>query len=267
MQTPAGVSPMGSRADRAEQRTESRMAREQRRAEKGQQTVGILSTLTGRTWERPTFEMPMLTPERDLTFLGTDRGGRRWFAHKRYGELVEGRTVDATRQELPNSVLVEIDHNTFRLFGNVSAPGTFERLTNTVDRPVRPPKPHRPVDALGHLFLTAPRPERIAASPQAVTVRAAEDQARGPAAILERLSRAGATVRLSTDRLDLVVTTSGGILGAGVLELIDRAGPLLVAHLNGEPLACTVSKHKGSVLATTFALGGAPWCGDCGGAS
>jgi hypothetical protein len=231
--------------------------------------VNALSTLIrgqSKPWERPVFDMPALTSERDLTFLGADRGGRRWFSHKRYGEMAEGPIVDASRQELPNSVLVEIGPDKYRLYGSLSAPGTYQRLTSMAVRAPKPPKPHRPVDALGHLWLVAPRSQRPSAT--VVGGRGAEPEpAAGPAGILERLAQAGATVRLSTDRTALVTTTSGGALGPGILELVDRVGPMLVAHLNGTPLACTVSKHDRPTPATTYALGGAPWCGICGGAS
>jgi hypothetical protein len=257
---------MGSRADRAAQRTESQLARDWRRAEKGQSTVGLLSTLTGpRQWEAPSFDMPALTNPADLKPLGTDRMGRKWFSHKKYGEMVETAELEASWQPIPNSVIVEVGRDLFRTFAPPVAPGTYDRLMNAAIRVPRPPAAHRPVDAIGLLFLGRARPERVAASMKTIDIRPAEGPVRGAAQILDRLKRAGATVRLATDKLALVVTTSGGHLGPGVLELVDRTAPLLVAHLNGSPLACTVSKHKTPALATTYALGGAPWCGECDG--
>lgn len=225
--------------------------------------MGLLSTLTNRNWEAPQFVMPMPVPASALKELGIDGGGRHFFASK-YGECIEGLVVDASTRELPNTLLVEVGPNQFRTFGSFAAPGTFERLQSAAPRVPKPPMPHRPVDVLAHLFLITRRPER---HDRFGIVAEAEADARGAPGILGRLARKGATVRLSTDRAALVVTTSGGHLGPGVLELVDRAGPLLLAHLRGESLACTVSKHKTPAHAVSVALGGAPWCGECGGAS
>jgi hypothetical protein len=85
---------------------------------------------------------------------------------------------------------------------------------------------------------------------------------RGVGSIVHTLERKG--VRLDLADGYLVATAPGGRLSQGLREAIEAASPLLVAHLQGHPLTCVVSKHKGEAPeAVTLALGGAPWCGDC----
>lgn len=255
---------MGSRAARAEQRTEAQLAREIRRAQKGRSTVGLLSTLTGpRQWERPEFEMPMPTMALDMKELGVDRGGRHWFSHKKYGECIEGQLIDATNQVLPNSLIVEVGPDKFRSFGSWAAPGTFERLVNTPGRAPIQPKPLKAIDMRELYAPTRSRPQRIIASTSAVRVRSAVEPAKGPAGILGDLAGAGINVALAADREHLAVSTQGGILLPDLTGVVDTFDRLLVAYLRGAPLACEVNEHKRPVEAVTVIVGGAAACAEC----
>jgi hypothetical protein len=234
--------------------------------------ASIVSTIrthvSGGAWAAPQFEQPELLDERDLEPLGTQLGVR-IFRHRkstRYGELRERRGVLTEAQPLPNAALIEQraadGSRTWRAF-DCTPPGEMARIAS---RPVRVPKappPHRPVDSLAHMPMAARRPERAFGSVVGVGILPAEDAARGPAQILARLDRAGVAVRLSTDRIALVVSTSGGHLAPGLLDLVDRAGPLVLAHLRGEPLMCTVGQHEPPAPGISVALGGAPICGEC----
>ncbi len=83
----------------------------------------------------------------------------------------------------------------------------------------------------------------------------------GPGPILEHLKRQGYDVTLSADGSSLVVSAER--YGPGIAELVDIAGGLLLASLQGEPLLCSVSNHRKPTEAVTIALGGTPYCGSC----
>lgn len=213
-------------------------------------------------WQKPRFEQPSPTKASDLTLLGTDSRGRDFYRYKG-SELIERYAhVDGDRQVLPDGPIVPVDGQPgmWRTF-DIVAPGSFEAAKAGKVRHIAP-KPHRPVDSLAHLF-----------TPRNTAVMRDGDHAvappSGPAAMLAALAKDGVQVALSTDGASLAVSTSGGSLAAGgrnvpdVLRLIDRAGALILAHLRGEPLTCTVTKHKTPQPAVSIALGGAPICADC----
>jgi hypothetical protein len=268
---------MGSRADRAEQRTEAQLARESKRAEKGRISVGILSTLTSpRQWTKPQFSMPMVTAEHELEPIGEFRG-RQWFAHKKYGELQERPKLLTDRDALPDTVIVEttVDgERAWRAF-DLAAPGTLDGLRRTPARAPKPPAPHRGIDALEMTYLGQSQPERIVAfaaresmiSPLSKTgtaplVKPSEPPARGAVAVIARLHKAGAVLHLSTDRQHVILTASGGRPTAGMVELFEAAQPLIKAYMLGGPLLCVVADHaKGQdPTATTILVGGCPSC-------
>lgn len=257
---------MGSHAERMEQRTERQLARDEKRAEKGQtSTMSLLANLTGnRPWTRPTFEMPMLISARDLAPLGADRMGRQWFSHKKYGEVVELPVIDTTRQEIPNSLVVEVDRDHYRHFGTPLEPGTYERLMNTAPRAQRAPKPSRPVRGLVGVYLADERPERVYGSHAAVSIIPQSSAVLNGEEAIARLKHAGASnVRLSTDRQDLVVTFPGGVPAPGVVELVERAKPEILAYLREDKPACTAWNHKTPRPAVGRVLGGAWACAPC----
>jgi hypothetical protein len=78
--------------------------------------------------------------------------------------------------------------------------------------------------------------------------------------MIEQLARKGYDVTLSADGSALVVSAEHF---GPVREVIDVAGPLLLAWLQDVPLTCQVSQHKKPTEAVTIALGGAGWCGQC----
>jgi hypothetical protein len=85
---------------------------------------------------------------------------------------------------------------------------------------------------------------------------------RGVGQIVHTLERRGVKLDLADGYL--VATAPGGRLSPGLREAVEAASPLLIAHLQGHPLTCVVSKHKGEAPeAVTLAIGGAPWCGEC----
>lgn len=234
------------------------------------------SLLMGRKaeWTKPSFDMPMIIGKRDLEPLGEFRG-RQWYRHKT-GELQERPGTLSDRDILPNTVILEIEvdgERRWRAF-DVSAPGTFEGLRRTPVRGPKPPAPHRGIDALAMTHLGQSQPERIVAfdsgsklaslSPlgSAPAVKPAQPPARGAEAVIERLRKAGAGVYLSTDRQHVILTSSGGRPAAGVVELFAAAQPLILAHLLGGPLLCTVNDHRkgDDPTAVTLLVGGAPAC-------
>lgn len=227
--------------------------------------MGVIETLIGsRPWQPPTFDQPM--PMSESSFgkpIGTDRAGRKWYRTK-WGEACELRVVDATRETLPNGPMIPLGEERFRTFASPVAPGSYQALMDRVARTPKPPAPDAPIDALGHLSLAEGTPQRAFGSIVGVRVIAPVEPARGPKRILDRLSKKGVTVKLSADGSSLVVSASGGRPGPGVIELVDAARPLLLADLQGRPLTCTVTGHKGKPpAAVTLALGGTAWCGEC----
>ena len=106
-----------------------------------------------------------------------------------------------------------------------------------------------------------PMPKDPGAKPYAY--RGPQSAVRGAAAIVAKLERRGYTFALSTDSAHLVVSAPGGRCLDGDAAAIEQAMPLLLAHLQGDPLLCVVSAHESPADAVTLALGGAPWCGSC----
>jgi hypothetical protein len=245
---------------RMEERADRRLAREHRLTERTNSTMNVISSILSRStkaWERPVWTTPMVTPASALAPLGRDFRGRKWFSHRGF-ELVERpKLLDEERDILPDGIIVPIDDETGRRFRqfDVMAPGSYAAATVVSVRQPKPPRAHRPIDALAHLFTrntAVMRGGDHAIAPPA-----------GPAAMLAALARDGAQVGLSTDRETLIVSTSGGRLIPGVLELVDRAAPLLLSYLRGEPLSCTATKHKTPEPAISIALGGTPACARC----
>lgn len=248
-------------------------------AAKSNLIISTVKRLGGRgTWTQPTFEAPQLISAESLSPLGVYRG-RAWFTC-RYGEAETGRTfTDA--DVLPDTILTmelvagERVHVSYR----VHEPGTFERLSTAVHQGPRPKPAHRPVDALGALFLSNRQAEIIVpptagpdrglpalmpAGADGPHIRPGKPPVRGAEALLARLASKGATVTLSADGTSMVVTSSGGRPRPGVSELVQVAGPLILAYLrDGKAPDCTVSAHKVAQPASTVVLGGALACAAC----
>jgi hypothetical protein len=256
---------MEERADRA-------LARTQRKEQR-------MNTTTTK-WERPRFEQPMLFDGHRMTLLGTDRRGRYWWSDPKYGELVERGVVDATREVLPSLPIARVDGADGDLYMSfeVMAPGSFEAAMAIVPRKPKPEPDHRPVDVVAATHLGARVPERITAitpprvsadpnplSPVATPpiIKPAEEAPRGAAAIIDRLASKKANVSLAADVEHLVVTCEDGRPAAGVVELVEKSAPLIVAWLQGTPLTCVVSQHAEPVEAVTIAFYDTPWCGSC----
>jgi broad specificity phosphatase PhoE len=255
------------------------------RQREGESTMNISTSvrqaITGKPqpWERPSFDMPITLSESELEdYLGEARGSS-WYRVKRWGgaELAEGQRKD-DQAALPDGPVVqtsdEVGRREWRTFA-VHEAGTYLRLTTMPLR--RPPKPapaHRPVDLLGFASLADRKPELVIAPPSGPSmlappkrpgpyIRPPEPPARGAEAILDRLQRAGAEVRLSASGNHLVVMASDGRPRPGVVELVNLTERLLVGYLSGQPAACEVSAHKTSVPAVTAVLGGALACAMC----
>jgi hypothetical protein len=125
------------------------------------QALGVSS----KEWRKPSWDMPAAFAESELgDYLGMARG-LRWYAVKRFGsELCERPGLLDQRAILPDLPVIQITNDdgetAWRVF-DVSAPGTYERLTNVAPRLPRQPDPLRPVDGLAHLSLLDRRPESI----------------------------------------------------------------------------------------------------------
>ncbi len=230
----------------------------------------IKSTVTGRR-KPPVHDQPFQISPNELTELGTI-GGKRYWRWKRYELREQPRRyrdqvwmpnpkpgepdiLARAADEMPNGPhTVEMTEDGERVmvaYAMLEA-GTYQRLTtSTLPKSLRIVE-KRPLDALAGFSILQRRGREAYRPPVAVT---------GPGAIIEQLARKGYDVTLSTDGDHLVV--SGERFGA-VRELIDVAGPMLVAWLQERPLTCTVSSHsKKPVEAVTIALGGAAWCLRC----
>lgn len=85
------------------------------------------------------------------------------------------------------------------------------------------------------------------------------DAIAGPAAIVALLAKRGIELRLSEDGSWMYAVAKRGI-SQDLRDLIRDAGPLLHAHLQGDPLPCVLPGHKDVPLATTLAVGAAPMC-------
>lgn len=226
-----------------------------------------------RPWKPPTIEAPYPIDASELRSLGTDKRGRVWWSHP-LGELMERPRPMTEADILPNAPYAQErvgDERTYRVF-SVNAPGSFAAFEASTVASRKPPAPSKPADALAYSGLADARSERIVAPPSRDTlalssvrggVYGGRPAVRGPEAILARLAERGSVVTLSADRAGLVVSAPGGRPAPGVTQLVALAHPLLLAHLQGTPLTCTVTKHKTPTPATTIAVGGAPWCGEC----
>lgn len=283
---------MGSKHTRLEREADRRLARE---ARKGPSTVSTISALktavTGqpKPWIRPRFDMPTQIPEDDLEPLGVDRVGRPVLvskSHPAWGELVEGRRL-GPRDELPFGPVVEIledDVVSWRTF-TCTAPGTLAG-TAPGSAPARRPMRQsfrRRVDVLSASFLGGRQAERIVAPYRSATniladavaavegsgykprpiVKPPQRPVSGAAAILERLHKSHAEVRLAADGQHLVVIAQDGRPQAGVRELVELSMRLLVPHLRGEMPECEATAHEEAREATTVLLGGALACAEC----
>jgi hypothetical protein len=88
----------------------------------------------------------------------------------------------------------------------------------------------------------------------------------GAEAILAYLRSKGVALTLASDKAHIIPSTAGGRLMVDHRALIETAGPLLVAYLNGTPLQCQVAwaHPKGADLTATVVLvGGAVACAAC----
>lgn len=157
--------------------------------------------------------------------------------------------------------------------------GTFERLSapkGTSSKAMRPvdalsvlaplkrveptivqlgvPRDRDLVRAVGEPDENIQRVHDLQPVPHAATTRA-RAAAVGVEAIIQRLSEAGVTLRV-TKTHRLVVKAQGGRLVQTWRDVIDAAAPLLLAHLSGEPELCDL-EHKGTPPpAVTVGAGG-----------
>ena len=233
-----------------------------------------------RPWKEPTFEAPYPIDAAELQPLGEYRGSA-WYTHA-LGELEQRRRTYTDRDIIPSGpVTVEtIDGDRRYTSFTVRPPGTYAATIAGTPGGPKPPKPARPVDAIAGAFLADRRPELVVAppvhEPSGVAItdagtpasyyrRPPEPAVRGAGAILARLDRAGATVRLSADGSALVVASAGGRSGPGIAELVAVSLPLLVPFLrDGRAPACNVRDHgKERAEAVSLVVGGALACAAC----
>lgn len=198
-------------------------------------------------WKRPEFDGPVQISGRDLEPIGTDRSGRAWFRHKRYGEMAErSRLVPENLLGVGPVIPVEVDgelqYRAFDLF----APGSLARLqARAASRPLRP-KTYAVHDGLSDA-----RIGRILTSRDGKPIRGAVN-------ILEQLRDKDVRAALDTTRTRIVALYDHFAPALIVLEL---AEPILVPHLRGEKPTCQVTDHGGE--AVTVTRDGVPWCASC----
>jgi hypothetical protein len=135
-----------------------------------------------------------------------------------------------------------------------------ESWSSAVMRPERDPVPLSSDSAFALQDPAASTPSLVRMfddRPNVVTSRAAaEPEARGATAILDRLRRAGVTVHLTPDSQHVEFHAERGACPPELLPALDRVAPLLVAQLNGLPLRCAYCPEP----AATVLAGGAPCC-------
>ena len=215
----------------------------------------ITSTIRGepKTWTEPVLDAPYLIDERESNRSarsGSTSGGRSGSAAGRASCASDPRRSPTTTSSRPDHADAVGGERVYRVF-DVFAPGAYDAaLAGPATRAPRAPRPQT-IDALDGPMV------------QPALQTFSGWKARGAVDILNRLESKGYSVALSADSASLVVTSDRAHERPGVREALAIAGPLLVGHLRGEPLTCTVSAHKKPAVATTFALGGAPWCGTC----
>lgn len=154
-------------------------------------------------------------------------------------------------------------------------PGTYARLAAKDEaRKAKRTRPARPLDALASHPLLARRPETfmrlaegptnlvaaaLSTAPRAVVVPGSELK-RGVAAILEAFRSRGVELALTPAG---TMYASGSRLTVDVQRLIEQAGPLLHAHLQGVPLECDFAHHDGQAPeAVSLLVGGAACCAE-----
>lgn len=148
----------------------------------------------------------------------------------------------------------------------------------------RKPKPMKAVDGLAFAFPARPStmisivaPERDLLDPSVFEngylplepaegryMRAGRPAPRGPIEIIAQLRQRGIELIPTIDGA-FAVRSAGGGLDVATRDAITTAAPLLRAYLHGTPLRCAMPAHVGGEPpeATTLALGGSGWCGEC----
>ena len=271
---------MGSDHERLEQRADARLWKDARRLERKPSTMKINSLTTApKPWKAPHFDQPMLVKARDLKPLGEIRGYR-WYTLARFdGELCERPQRLTDRDVIPNMVIAQHDEKGAERSYSVLdafAPGSFAKFAAEPARRFGPPTPAplKLVDALPALHAPRARvkiPQRLGGSSTGIMdgsteplVHAPKVRLFGVAAIVADLGRRGVVVSLATDRASVVVRSRTDILShdANLVQFVRDAGPLLLGHLRGEPLRCTVGAHDKDIddTAITILVGGAPCC-------
>lgn len=268
----------GSDHEKLERRADARLEREIRKVRFSTMKINSLATAP-KPWKRPHFDAPVVVKARELRPIGTLRGYRWWTLPGRIdGELCERpkRLTDA--DALPDGILVQHDDDgeqrTYSVF-DLFAPGSFAQYEKAPPRIGPPtPAPLRLVDALPALHAPRARvkiPQRLGGSSTGIMdgsteplVHAPKVRLFGVAAIVADLGRRGVVVSLATDRASVVVRSRTDILShsASLVQFVRDAVPLLLGHLRGEPLRCTVGAHDKGIddMAITILVGGTPAC-------
>ncbi|HEY5434922.1 MAG TPA: hypothetical protein VIK13_06795 [Candidatus Limnocylindrales bacterium] len=245
--------------------------------------VGKLTHVqSAKPWAAPHFDQPMLVKARDLKPLGEIRGYL-WYTLARFdGELCARPQRLTDHDVIPNAIVAQHDEKGAERSYSVLdafAPGSFAKYAAEPARRFGPPTPAplRLVDALPALHAPRARvkiPQRLGGSLTGIVDDGRAPLAHGPkvrlfgvAAIVADLGRRGIVVGLATDRAAVVVRSRTDILAhdANLVQFVRDAVPLLLGHLRGEPLRCTVGTHGTGTDATavTLLVGGAPCCQTC----
>jgi hypothetical protein len=230
----------------------------------------IATTITSRVlrhakpWTAPNFETPLQIDASELSPIGEYRG-KAWYSHN-LGELETRRTY-RSGEELPNGPITAATVDGELVFTGyaVHEPGALAALQDTTPRAPRPPRKVKPIDLLSGTIAAKSHPTSYGTAGRTGAPRTA-----GVADLLRRIESKGARVTLSADGTSLVVSAPGARSPVGVAELIEKAGPLILAYLAGSPLRCTVRDHGADApQAVSLSLGSTPICAEClaGGAS
>lgn len=207
-----------------------------------------------------------IVPKAETRALGRI-GANRWIA-ARGQEFLVGSRLDAETDPRsrggyflaePDTVTDETDgreHTVGTIYHRLDAyePGTYAALLEKGRSQRRTlARTPRPVDGLRGLDLLAHRAGIILDLPRGFHPRQGEHDTaayvpskgpvRGATAIVEAIESKG--VRLSVVNGQLVAIAPGGRIPSHVAPVLDRAGRMLVAHLNGDGGARCELKHSG----------------------
>jgi hypothetical protein len=271
-----------SGGQRLERLAERRLAHEHHRQERLEirtMNIGRLTSTVTRVpkdWRAPNLDGPLVFDEMELEPLG-EAGGYKWWSHP-LGELRERPERLTDRDVLPSRPMIQTWVNgrrEYRVF-ELLAPGSYG--TAIFAPSPKPPKPSRPIDALGGLSMLGRQvPIAVApsqskndlapvAGPSPHYTYVGTYKTRGAAAIVARLIAKGYHLAPDTTGSALCVSSPGGKSIISFAE-IEKIKPLVQPYLrDGKAPACTVkAEHPDGTdtEAVTTVLGGALACQSC----